>query len=341
MSVTIVRNLQEDAWRAFVESHPSGNIFHTPEMFQVFSRARMYHPELWAAQRSDNRLSALFLPVRVRVWGRPFGLFTERAIVYGSLLCAPGAEAREAADELLQAYNREAGRTPVFTELRNLSESGDLQRIFGRRGYVFEDHLNYLVDLGRPSEQIFRGFGSRTRKCIRRGMKKGHVQVVNVDGPEGLKALYRILKKTYRRARIPLADRSLFEAVLQILHSKGMARLTLAEVDGRAAACSVELLYKKTIYGWYGGMDRAYSPYGANEILHWDILRWGAENGCRLYDFGGAGKPGEAYGVRDFKAKFGGTLVNYGRNIRVHSSALMGLSKAAYGLLKKLKAFLP
>ena len=34
--------------------------------------------------------------------------------------------------------------------------------------------------------------------------------------------------------------------------------------------------------------------------------------------FGGAGKPDKPYGVRDYKLKFGGQLVNWGRFEKVH-----------------------
>jgi lipid II:glycine glycyltransferase (peptidoglycan interpeptide bridge formation enzyme) len=95
-------------------------------------------------------------------------------------------------------------------------------------------------------------------------------------------------------------------------------------------ACSVELPYKKTIYGWYGGTDREYGHYNPNEMLMWHVLDWGVNNGYHLYDFGGAGKPDEEYGVRDFKAKFGGDLVCFGRNTYVHSPLLLSISKKGY-----------
>jgi lipid II:glycine glycyltransferase (peptidoglycan interpeptide bridge formation enzyme) len=99
-------------------------------------------------------------------------------------------------------------------------------------------------------------------------------------------------------------------------------------------SASVELLYKDVIFGWYGGVNRAFRSYTSSEILTWHILRWGAENGYRLYDFGGAGEPGKHYGVRDFKAKFGGNLVCYGRNTYVHSPTLFRLSKQGYRFLR-------
>ncbi len=94
-------------------------------------------------------------------------------------------------------------------------------------------------------------------------------------------------------------------------------------------------MYKDILYGWYNGMDRNYGRYLPNELLMWNILNWGRNNGYRLYDFGGAGKPDVEYGVREFKAKFGGTLVCFGRNTFVHAPFRLRLSTLGYELLRK------
>ena len=65
MNIRIVQTLPEDEWGNFVKNHPDGNIFHTPEMFQVFSRAKGYQPTLWAAVDRSNRPLALLLPVQI------------------------------------------------------------------------------------------------------------------------------------------------------------------------------------------------------------------------------------------------------------------------------------
>ena len=50
----------------------------------------------------------------------------------------------------------------------------------------------------------------------------------------------------------------------------------------------------------------------------------------------GAGAPGDGgYGVRDFKAKFGGELVEYGRFRYVANKPLYTLGKWAVNLMKK------
>jgi CelD/BcsL family acetyltransferase involved in cellulose biosynthesis len=178
--------------------------------------------------------------------------------------------------------------------------------------------------------------GRRTRKQIRRGLRKGEVRITEVDRPEEIAICYDLLAETYAQARVPLADRTLFDAVFEVLYPKGMVKFLLARVGDAHAAASVELVYKNTIYGWYGGMDRAYTQFTPNELLTWHILSWGARNGYRVYDFGGAGKPDEGYGVRDFKAKFGGELVCYGRNICVHMPLTFALSKIGYPIYRRL-----
>ena len=257
-------------------------------------------------------------------------------IAYGSVLYASGPEGQRALSLLLQTYVQRVNGTPLFTELRNLSDLQAAQPTLCARDFVYEDHLNYLIDLRPGPEAVLQNIGRHTRKHIRRGLRRGEVEVQEVQEREQVSVFYKILYRTYQAARVPLGDLSLFQAAFDLLYPKNMVRFTLAYVDQTPVAASVELLYKDIMYGWYGGVDRAYGSYRPNELLTWPILRWGAENGYNVYDFGGAGKPDEEYGVRDFKAKFGGSLVNYGRNTYTHSQTRLELSKLGYAIYRAL-----
>jgi hypothetical protein len=325
----VVNSLEEESWRRFIDDHPESNIFHTPEMFQVFATARNHRPTLWAATDDDGRVLALLLPVLITLTTRLCRL-TTRAVAYGSALCAPGPKGQEALTLLLRTYLRQVDGAPLFTELRNLSDLSVAQPALHDCGFVYEDHLNYLIDLDHPLEEVMRGIGRRTRKHIRRGLKKQDVVIEEVTERSQVEVCHHLLRKSFTEARVPLADLSLLGAAFDILYPQGMIKFWLARVKDTYIATSIELLYKDIVYGWYGGVDRAYSNQTPGELLMWHVLQWGNENHFRLYDFGGAGKPGEEYGVRDFKAKFGGKLVCYGRNTYVHSPALLRLSKMGY-----------
>jgi len=91
----------------------------------------------------------------------------------------------------------------------------------------------------------------------------------------------------------------------------------------------VLLTFKDQVYAWYNGVERvgSFSPF---DYLTWHQFVWGHEHGYRRYDFGGAGWPDVPYGVRDYKAKFGGELVRYGRYRKVYSPWKMALAEKAY-----------
>ncbi len=332
--MNLVQSLPDEVWHRFLCNHPNANIFHTPEMFRVLGRAKGHRPLLWAVVDEADQPLALFLPVQVSVMDGPLRWLTTRAIAYGSVLTAPGENGRTALAALLRAYRPDP--QVLFTELRNLSNLDDLRTTLTDSGLNYEDHLNYLIDLNRSPDAIMQSIGTRTRKNIRRALRDERMCVIEATQLDQVDICYDLLCKTYQAAHVPLAHRSLFHATFDELYPKGMVKFLLVQIGHDYAASSVELLFKDTIYGWYGGMDRAFSSYNPNELLIWHILDWGAQNGFKAYDFGGAGKPNEKYGVRDFKAKFGGQLVSFGRYRRVHAPCRWAAIQCFYQIYQRL-----
>jgi serine/alanine adding enzyme len=324
----IVRSLDAETWRQLVNGHPAGNIFHTPEMFQVFSRTEGHQPELWAATEG-GRVLALLLPVRVTLLNGLLCRFTTRAVVYGSVLCAPGTEGQQALAMLLRTYKREVKGSPLFTELRNLSDLRDVQSVLNECGFAYEEHLNFLIDLDQPEETIWRKISKSGRRNVRKSRKKGTI-IEELTERQKLTIAYQLLRETYARVQIPLPSPTLFEAAFDILAPRGMFKIFLARVDEHYVGTRFLLMHKGRIIDWYAGDDRAFSAYCLNELLVWHTLLWGKEHHFHLFDFGGAGKPDEDYGPRKFKARFGHTLVNYGRNICIHHPHFLRFSQWGY-----------
>jgi lipid II:glycine glycyltransferase (peptidoglycan interpeptide bridge formation enzyme) len=305
-------------------------------MFQVFAQAKGYHPTLLAALNQENEITALFIPVQITLMEGLLRPLTTRAIAYGSVLCSPGVQGSQGLAALLNAYSQSTRNKVLFTEMRNLSDLSVLQPVFLQSGFEFEQHLNYLINLNRTPVEVLKNIGPRTRKHIRQALRKGTVIVEEFSDPSLLSGWYELVRKSYKNARVPLADSSLFRAAFNILRPRGMAQFWIARIGSTCVAASMELVYKDIIYGWYSGIDRAYSSEAPGELLMWHVLEKGARNGYRMYDFGGAGRPDEKSGVRDFKAKFGGQMVCYGRNIKVHSPGLLRWSEKGYQVYRQL-----
>jgi serine/alanine adding enzyme len=330
----IIRRLDEHLWREFVDNNPQGRIFHTPEMFQVFANATNHKPELWAVTNGDEQVLALLLPVRLALMDGLLRYFTTRSVVYGGILYASDSVRENALMLLLQTYAQEVGIS-LFTELRHQTDSQCLQPVLQQCSYKFEEHDNYLINLALPVEQVWGNISKSARKKIRQAENKNMLVIEELHDHDKLSNWYALLQKTYKAARIPLADYSLFEAAFDVLYPKGMIQFLLGRVQDKYVAASVALLYKDIIYGWYRGFDREYGSYLPNDLMVWHLLKWGAENGYRVFDFGGAGKSGANYGPRQFKAKFGGELVSYGRSVCVHRPMTLKLSELSYQFYRR------
>ncbi len=192
---------------------------------------------------------------------------TTRGVVYGGVMSTPGPAGERALDVLLEAYVEDAGFRLLFTEIRNLSNTSSIQPLLRNHNLNFEAHLNYLIALDKPPDQIMESMAYNARKQIRRGMSRGTPMVEEVVSKEGLARYYELLRQTYAVARVPLADRSLPDAPVDELLRKEMIRFVLTRVDDLYIATSVDLLYKDIVYGWFGGGIRKLSRYTPNEII--------------------------------------------------------------------------
>jgi len=278
---------------------------------------------------------ALFLPVEITLANGLFAPITTRTVVYGSVLNIPNQEGNEALKILLRAYTRDVKQKSVFTELRNMSDQMAIRSVLIGQGYIYENHLNYLIDLDQSTESIWHNISKSIRKHIKTAQKKG-AEILNVTDRQQMKISYQLIKKAFHRIRVPVADFSLFESAFDILVSCGMLKIFLVRAENCYISTRLILTYKGMIFDWYAGSDRYYASYYPEEFMIWHILKWGKDQGFHVFDFGGAGKPKEYYGPREFKSKWGGTLKDYGREIRVNAPIKLKLSKAGYQLLRKI-----
>jgi lipid II:glycine glycyltransferase (peptidoglycan interpeptide bridge formation enzyme) len=115
-----------------------------------------------------------------------------------------------------------------------------------------------------------------------------------------------------------------------------MMRVLLAVVDGASVGALTLLLHKRVALYWYTGISRQHSAFRPADLLVWRSFELAHELGIRTFDFGGAGIPRKDYGVRDFKAKFGGELVNFGRNTHIHAPLRFKLGQVGYKVWRRL-----
>jgi CelD/BcsL family acetyltransferase involved in cellulose biosynthesis len=324
----------QPVWDEFVLKHPKGSIFHTSDMVRVFQGAKNHTPLALAAIGNNGDIIALLVAVRVQTLPDPLGRVSSRSIWYAEPLCYDNEQSIGALAQLVAQHDRKMQRNTLFTEVRPLFAPGPERIALERCGYSFLDYLNFVVDVSQPTDILWRNMDRHARRGVRESERNGF-QMRRLQTPDAVDLLYQVLIKTYCHANVPLAHRSLFERAFAILQPKGALKIEAVVRQDEPIAMQATLRYKDLAYAWYCGTLRlrGFSPL---DYLIWQELNWSHEQGCTLYDMGGAGWPDEPYGVRRYKAKFGGELVHYGRYRKIYSSWKLALAERAYQIGRKL-----
>ncbi len=331
----VVGELDATVWDAFVEAHPHSTIYHTRAMHEVFRRTPGHEPLLWAALDERGTPVALLTAVRITLRSGWTRALTTRVVSYGAFLAEESARGVDALAAVLEAHAQAAGEA-LFTELRHMHDPAPWRAALARAGYQWEPHLNFLIPLHEGEEAVWKRMKRSAREKVRQAQKRG-VEAREVTCVDDVTLCYQLLQEVYTDVRVPLAPLDLFTAAYEVLVPQGKAKFWLAYYEGQPVGTRITLVHRDTLLDWYAGARRSVRRVRPNDFLVWHVLRWGIAQGYRVFDFGGAGHPDVPYGVRDFKAKFGGELVNYGRSTAVHHPWRLCLSRTAYALWRALR----
>jgi len=333
--VTVEKQIQKINtvdWSDFVKKHPNGNIFQTPEMYDVYLNTPKFSPVILIAKDEKNNIVGCLMSVIHREYRGIMGRLTARSIIMGGPLAYqnnPGV-----LDVLLKNYNRQVCTRVIYSQFRNLFNMNNYSGPFSNNGYRLEEHLDVLIDLNKSEEELEEQLHKERKRNIAKAKKEGLIFKV-LNDETNIKAVVSLLKKTYNRIRVPFSYDTLFFNSKSIL-DKNVKFFGAFWMD-KMIAGQVRLCYNDTVYAWYSGSDSDYFHLRPNDFLLWNVILWSKENHYSVFDFGGAGKPGIPYGVRDYKLKFGGELVNYGRYQKEHKRLLMYFGRFAFELYKIFK----
>ncbi len=187
------------------------------------------------------------------------------------------------------------------------------------------------------TDDITANFSASKRRQIRKGLKNG-AYIIENPGIEQVKDFYHILKHLYKsRINKPLPDWSFFESFyINIVQQQLGKYILVAHNNNIIGGIMMPLYIGKMAYEWYiAGEDRTHKYLYPSVLATWAGMRFAKENGYSGFDFMGAGKPNVAYGVREFKSRFGGKLLNYGRFYKKHKKLIYYLMQKYLDLKHK------
>lgn len=339
-------DIDPQQWQALIDRSPYATWFQTPEAYEFYAAVggelipfafgvEEYEGDEAMRRSGDEakgRLVGVIVGYTTKEKNPIKQLLTCRAIIIGGPLLAEDIS-DEALAALLKAIRR-LGDKAIYVETRNFHDYSKWRNLFEANGFAYQPHLNFHVDTSSV-EVVDKNLGKSRKRDIRTTIREGVTPVMQPT-IEQVREYYQILHTLYTtKVKTPLFSWHFFE---QLYHTEH-ARFILTEYQGRIIGGTVCVeLPNRTLYEWFAcGEDGVYNHIYPSCYATYLGIQYAAESGCQIFDMMGAGKPDEAYGVRDFKAKFGGELVEHGRFLCIRKPLLYWIGKMGVKWLKRSK----
>lgn len=330
-SLIEIQDIDKSQWDALIQSSPVATWFQTQEAFGFFD-SLSFMEAFAVAVESEGKLKGLVVGYVQKDGGRLKQFLSRRAVILGGPLLADDISDEELAT-LLNALKDRLERKAIFIETRNFNDYSRWRTVFEQCGFGYEPHLNFHVNT-ETKEIAQANIGKHRWRYIRISMRDG-AKLVEIPTWEQVKKFYGILTDLFEtKVKTPLFPIAFFKELFKLQSAK----FFLVEYEGEIIGGSICVcLEGRTVYEWVKcGNEHFHKNIRPSSLVTWLGIEYAAENGYPRYDFMGAGKPNEAYGVRDFKAEFGGELVEHGRFVHVCQPVLFGLGKLGIKIMKKL-----
>lgn len=315
-------------WSAFVQTHPLGNVFQTPEMYDVYACAQHTKPIVVAAME-DNEIVGVLLAQYLTNGSSLASWLTARSIITGGPLAKDNNP--EVINALFEAYKRLLPSSTIYSEIRPIYSMEWMDSL----GWARKGHYNLILGLEKTDEELFEQMHKERRRNINQAIKAG-LEFREITEEDEIRAIVALIKQTYERKHVPISYLDMFGAVRRLMgdYAHFFASYT---PEGKMIAGEVRLCYKNLVYAWFAGSDEAYFKLRPNDFTMWNVICWAHAQGYKLLDFGGGGEPGVPYGVRDYKLKYGCEMYDYGRYTLAHRPITLWLGTVAYKLYHKIK----
>ena len=323
--------INKQQWKALLSISKTRSFFQSRECYDLYEANPSFMQPFCVAVEDVGQLKGIIVGYIQRDGGRIKQFLSRRAIINGGPLLANDIS-EEALTLLLTETKKLLQGKAIYIESRNFEDYSPYKDVFGRCGFEYVPHLNFHVDT-RSEDIVNQNLHKSCKRDIRTSFRDG-AEIVEEPSIEDIRAYYTLLNDLYtRKVKTPLFPFSFFEHLYQLDYSKFLlARLNGKIVGGTVCTC----LPDYTVYEWFAcGEDGVHKNIYPSTVATYASIRYASQHGYQHFDMMGAGKPDESYGVRDFKAKFGGKLVEHGRFLHVLNPFLYTIGKVGVLLMKR------
>ncbi len=280
------------SWMEFASSCKDANIFHHPAWIQFLSDCYHYPAAILAITKPSGAICAGIPVIKIK---SPLTGARWVALPFSDY-CNPLYKDEESLDQLTQwitdlYQNKSAPRVEIRWKL-----PGDSP---------FQQQNNFVlhtIDLCPDAEQVAKRFKRTHLQNVRNAETRG-VQVIYSNDYAHIKNYYGLQLETRKRHGVPVQPWHYFNLFWERIIQSGLGFVLLALKDAEIIAGMVFLHWNGTLIAKYAASREDTLNLRPNNLLFWQGIRWGCENGYTSFDMGRTELVNE--GLRNFKSRWG------------------------------------
>ena len=332
MEIVEIEKINRAQWETLIKESPTATWFQTEEAYRFFDSLSFMEAFAFGIE-NEGGLKGVAIGYIEKDGGRMKQFFSRRAIILGGPVLSEDITDEELKGLLCSLKNK-LKQKAIYIEMRNFNDYSRWRKVFEDCGFGYQPHYDVIIDT--TSMDVVKGNLDRNRKRnIKKAMDNGAVVDENPNADD-LRQFYAMLQNLYAtKVKTPLFP---FEFVEKLSNIPSCSIFLAKNTDGLVLGGLVcVVLQGRAVYAWMAcGDDYNFKALSPSVMANYSGICYAAEHGFTRFDFMGAGKPDDGgYGVRDFKLKFGGELVEYGRFQCVCKPLMFGIGKTGVKLMKR------
>lgn len=302
-----IENFDNNKWNNLIEHSELRSIYHKYEWLLAVEQGTELEPKHIVILKSGNPVG--ILPnFRTSINKTPF------CRLYSSRIGSGGPVITTDEKDVLELMLKEISNICSFRDISHLILTPSLEFIrynnFLRdRGY--EPNLNncrFIIDLRKSWENIKKDMHKDRRYDLRKGNSQSFEITEEELNEKNLKRFHKKYASVTERVKGSTFPLSLFLNLADKV--KENIKLFSFSIDGETEGYHFYVLDKQrlSLFHMFSAITEDSFRYYPGELLHEHSIKWGIENGYKIYNFGGTTSC-FTDGLFKYKEKFGGKAV--------------------------------
>jgi FemAB-related protein (PEP-CTERM system-associated) len=277
-------------WDSFVMNSDDASLFHLTGWKDAVEKT-FGHKSHYSFAAQDDKITGILplFDIKSKFFGHalvsvPFGVYGGISAIdqdsHESLKMSAETLASAMSVDYLELRSVCSQGFESHSNISNNSNDSSVSNI--SNGWFLKDlYVTFKRPLCSTVDESFEEIPRKQRRMIRQGMKFGlHSKV---GGLEYLDQFYAIYARNVRDLGTPVYPLTFFRNLMNNFRD---ALILSVWKDGQMVAGVLTFVFKDILMPYFGGGMREYFHYAINDFMYWELMKYGCENGYKLFDFG-------------------------------------------------------